>query len=140
MGTKVRAELARTNKYWISKHRYYELKHFCLQYDEWKKAYTAIDETLISSPNLDRIYSSNKSPADLTAKCAMAKAYYSSLIEMVENAAYEADKILGSYILKAVTEDLSFTNLKTRFEIPCGKDMYYDRYRKFFWILSKARN
>lgn len=30
--TSVRCELSGTNKYWISKHRYYELKHFCLQY------------------------------------------------------------------------------------------------------------
>lgn len=23
--------------------------------------------------------------------------------------------------------------------IPCGKDYYYDRYRKFFWLLDKER-
>ena len=25
------------NPYWIERHRYYELKHFCLQYPIWKK-------------------------------------------------------------------------------------------------------
>lgn len=139
MGTKVRAELAVTNKYWISKHRYYELKHFCLQYPEWKKAYHTIDETLISSPRFDKLTTSDNI-ADMTAKCAMAKIHYLNLMEMVEKAAKEADEYIGDYILKAVTEDLSFTYLKTTMEIPCGKDMYYDRYRKFFWILSKSRN
>lgn len=140
MGTKIRPEISTKSKYWISRHRYYELKHFCLQYNEWKRAYDAIDETLISSPNWDKIYTDTNTLADVTAKCAMAKAHYSSLIDMVENAAKEADEELYDYILKAVTEDLSFTNLKTKLEIPCGKDMYYDRYRKFFWILNKARN
>lgn len=31
-------ELSERNPYYISKHRYYELKHFCLQYPEWEEA------------------------------------------------------------------------------------------------------
>ena len=67
------------------------------------------------------------------------KAQLNDRIEMVEKIAKEADDYLWQYILKAVTENLSYTHLKTRFDIPCGKDMYYDRYRKFFWLLNKAR-
>jgi hypothetical protein len=138
MGTKIRAEISLRNKYYISRHRYYELKHFCLQYPEWKKAYNAIDDMLIPSPNLDKVSSSNEL-ANPTERCALAKAYYANRIEMIERAAMDADSELYDYILKAVTEDLSFTHLKTKLEIPCGKDMYYDRYRKFFWILSNVR-
>ena len=58
---------------------------------------------------------------------------------MVERVAKETDDELWFYILKAVTEDLSYNYLKSRLEMPCGKDMYYDRYRKFFWLLSKER-
>ena len=32
-----RPELSKKSPYWIDKHRYYELKHFCLQYPLWKK-------------------------------------------------------------------------------------------------------
>ena len=32
MGTQIRPELSEKNLYWIDRHRYYELKHFCLQY------------------------------------------------------------------------------------------------------------
>lgn len=35
----VKPELSKANRYWISKHRYYELYHFCLQYYEWEKEY-----------------------------------------------------------------------------------------------------
>lgn len=34
MATKIRPVLSEKNKYYIDKHRYYELKHFCLQYDD----------------------------------------------------------------------------------------------------------
>ena len=30
-------ELSEKNPYHLSRHRYYELKHFCFQYPEWKK-------------------------------------------------------------------------------------------------------
>ena len=39
MSTVIRPEISKKNLYWIPKHRYYELKHFCLQYPEWKKNY-----------------------------------------------------------------------------------------------------
>lgn len=139
MATVIRAEISEKNKYWIDKHRHYELKHFCLQYPEWKKAYAAFDDSSISVSKINPMPSSNI-PGDPTAKRAVMKAYYSERIKLVEKIAMEADKYLYDYILKAVTEELSFTYLKTRLGIPCGKDMYYDRYRKFFWLLSQARN
>lgn len=52
----------------------------------------------------------------------------------------DADEELYSYILKAVTEGLSYTYLKTALEMPCGRDAYYDRYRRFFWLLDKERD
>lgn len=139
MATLIRAELSEKGKYWIDKHRYYELKHFCMQYLSWKKIYAALDELHISSSKFESMPSSN-TPSDLTAKYAIRKAYYAKRISMVEKAAMEADSELYLYILKAVTEGLSYTYLKTRLEIPCGRDMYYDRYRRFFWLLSESRN
>lgn len=41
MGNIIRAEVSEKNPYWIEKHRHYELKHFCLQYPIWKKAYSS---------------------------------------------------------------------------------------------------
>ena len=139
MATVIRAEISEKNKYWIDKHRHYELKHFCLQYPEWKKAYASFDDSSISVSKINPM-PSNNIPGDPTAKRAVMKAYYSERIKLIEKIAMETDKYLYSYILKAVTEGLSFTYLKTKLGIPCGKDMYYDRYRKFFWLLSQARN
>lgn len=139
MATKIRPELSIKNKYHIDKHRHYELKHFCLQYPEWKRAYTAFSEPRISLSSTNRIPTDNL-PGDPTANQAMIKAQLISRIEMIERVAKEADHQLYYFILKAVTEGLSYTYLKSRLDIPCGKDMYYDRYRRFFWLLSKARD
>lgn len=136
MATTIRAEISEKNKYWIEKHRYYELKHFCLQYLNWKKAYAAIEE--LSSSTFDRMPSSNL-PSDLTAKYAIQKAFFANNINMIEKAALEADSDLYLYILKGVTEGLSYTYLRTRLEMPCSRDMYYDRYRRFFWLLNESR-
>lgn len=138
MSTKIRPVISEKNKYWIDKHRHYELKHFCLQYPMWKKAYAEFSDTSISLSTIERVPTSNI-PGDPTAKRVMLKSYYQERIELIEKIAKEADKYLYDYILKAVTEELSYTYLKSKLGIPCGKDMYYDRYRKFFWLLSEAR-
>lgn len=138
MATVIRPEVSIKNRYWIDKHRHYELKHFCLQYPVWKKSYADLDSVGISISTTDRMPTSNL-PGDPTGNRAVAKAQLIERIEMVERIAREADDYLWNYILKAVTENLSYTYLKTKLGIPCGKDMYYDRYRKFFWLLSKVR-
>lgn len=138
MGTVIRADISQRNKYWIDKHRYYELKHFCLQYPTWKKAYASLDGLSNRPSDLAAIRSTNIS--DPTAKCAEAKLYYAERMKLVEQAAIDADPELVDYIMKGVTEERSYDYLKTNFDIPCGKDTYYDRYRKFFWILNRTRN
>lgn len=139
MATLIRPEISAKNKYYINKHRHYELKHFCLQYPEWKREYAALDEPSITSSAVEKMPSTNI-PGDPTAKFAMRKVQCLEKIKLIEKIAMEADELLCDYILKAVTEGLSFTHLKARLEIPCSKDTYYDRYRRFFWLLSASRN
>lgn len=138
MATLIRPEISNKNKYYIDKHRYYELKHFCLQYKEWKKAYTSCCESIIFTSTIDK-QPGCSTPGDLTAKYAVKRAEYSKRIKLIESLAKETDEFLYPYILKAVTEGLSYTYLKSKLDIPCGRDMYYDRYRKFFWLLSESR-
>lgn len=135
MSTVIRPELSKNSKWWIGKHRYYELKHFCLQYPEWKSLYSKLE------PSGNRNDVSDKNEIewhDPTGKTGTLRAYLKHNMERVENAAYEADSELAPFILRSVTEGHNFTYLKECLGMPCGKDMYYDRYRKFFYILSKT--
>lgn len=138
MSTLVRAAISEKNKYYIDKHRHYELKHFCLQYPEWKKEYSAYSNIGPNLSKFEQLYSSSMK-SDPTANWAIKRAYYSEKIELVERAARETDYILYKYILKAVTEGLPYTYLRHVLKIPCSRDAYYVKYRKFFWVLNQMR-
>lgn len=139
MGTKIRPELSKKNKYWIPRHRYYELKHFCLQYPEWKEQYAYLSS--MATPKLtDIVFKNIGQHSDPTEQCVERKIFYQCRIAMLEQVAVLTDKDLAKYILLAVTYGHSYTYLKTKLDIPCSKDTYYDRYRKFFWILSDLRD
>lgn len=137
MSTVIRAELSKKNKYWMERDRYYELKHFCMQYPRWKEAYNILCNDL-QSTNINNM-GIKGSGYDSTSESAILAMSYSNKIRMVEDAAKETDTELCDYILKAVTLNIPFTTLKMMYDIPCGKDMFYDRYRKFFYILDKVR-
>lgn len=138
MATLIRADISEKNKYWISKHRHYELKHFCLQYGTWEKAVRDLDGFRGNSGGEER--GRSNIPGDPTAKCVELRTGYLDRMDLVRRVAYEADPYLADYIFQAVTEGLSFTYLKSKLNIPCSRDTYYDRYRKFFWLLSESRN
>lgn len=138
MGTVIRAEVSNNNPYHLSKHRTLELRHFCAQYSEWQKEFEYISRIHTAS----FIDASRKEPRQLkdqTGDIAVARAYYSNRINMIRKVAYGIDPVIGRYILRGVTEELSYDKLNAREQIPCCKDTYYKLYREFFWLLSKAR-
>lgn len=138
MGTNIRANLSKKNAYWIDKERYYELKHFCLQYAAWKSAYLNADALHRTYGMRERLSKTNR-VIDVTAQCAEEKAYFMDRMKMIQDCCQKADPELAMYLFKAVTSNLGYTYLKTKLDIPCSKETYYDRYRKFFWHLSQVR-
>jgi len=138
MSTLIRAKISTKNEHYISKERYYELKHFCLQYPEWKKAYSVLLESS-GAHGWDPQYIPRTSHGDPTAENAIRMAYLSGNISLVEKCAVKADETLAPYILKSVTEGYSYTYLSAVLDMPASKNMFYDRYRRFFWILNKER-
>ena len=138
MSTDTRPELSKKNKFWIEKHRYYELKHFCLQYPIWVKAAAGLSG-LGSRPDLNDIFIRSGGTGDPTHKVAEAREYYLDRIAMIEKAAITVDPSLSDFIVVAVTENRSYHYLNTVLGIPCCKDVYYNAYREFFWNLNKLR-
>lgn len=138
MATIMRAEVSEKNKYWISKHRHYELRYFCRQYPAWRRTYKTLNNTSVQSSSANKLPSSNI-PADPTGNTAARKVDILEKMNLIESAAIKADKELADYILKGITEGLSYTQLRSKLNIPCSRDTYYDRYRRFFWLLDKER-
>lgn len=85
----------------------------------------------------DRIQQSEVS--DPTGKLGQMRADLKRAMELVEQCAYDSDPILGSYVFQGVTKGITFIQMQTLDEIPCGKDMYYECYRRFFWLLSQRK-
>lgn len=140
MSTRQRPTVSMKNCYWISKHRYYELKHFCLQYYDWKASYDEIDSlptdtSLTKHPHSTE--TSNRVPF-----CADMARYFSSRIDLINTIAFEAGDYanVSELLLQAVTEDLSYDALEVREgHMPVSRSEWYLMYRKFFWLLDKRR-
>lgn len=80
MTTRIRPELSKRNPFWLDRHRYYELKHFCLQYPLWKKELSILDgfgsksRSIIGTRLLTDI-------SDPTFEKAEARLYFSNRIQ-----------------------------------------------------------
>lgn len=120
----------------MSKHRYYELRHFCLQYREWEEELNEIVK--IPGSNFSEI-KTDPGYLDPTFDMAERIMHLTSKMNLVKDMCFKTDESIGEYLFKAVTGDLTYVQLKSVFDIPCSRDYYYERYRKFFFNLSLQR-
>lgn len=104
--------------YELSRHRFAELKHFCLQYGEWKQRYTLRNEQSLPPP-----------------ETAIPKTAYLNAIRLIETTASDTSPALGSYILESVTRDVSVRQVNP----PCDSETFDFYRRKFFWLLSERK-
>lgn len=65
-------ELSRKNPYCLPKYRYLELKNFCFQYTDWKRALARLDGWRAQEGDMGGIVKSNV-PSDPTAREGMQK-------------------------------------------------------------------
>ena len=94
----------------LSKHRYYELKHFCLQYPEWKLIYKEADGW--------------SGKGDTTSRDGIKRADIIKFIDLIDSCVYDTNRNLHEFVIY------------DRISMP-SELMYY--YRKFFWELSMRR-
>ncbi len=139
MSTVIVPEVSKKNKWHIPKYRSLELKYFCLQYPEWVREYARLSESAYGRGNYISGIKHQIEYIDKTSDIAIKLSNLNSKISLVEKIAKMSDSEIGEYILKGVTSGIPFVKLKTIFDIPCERDMYYDRYRKFFWILDQLK-
>lgn len=126
--------------YGISRHRYEELKAFCLQYEE-KKA--KINRGISSVAN-DGMPKGNLKP-DIIENTAIRNVIYQKDCEIIEQAAIAAGGDIGihQYILKSVTNDLSYNFVEYDEKlgrIPVGRTDFYGYRRLFYYYLDSIKN
>lgn len=75
-----------------------------------------------------------------TEELAMARAKLTRNMEIVEQACLEVMPEDPVIFLKAVTEGLSYDLLSVDKVMPVSRAVWYEEYRKFFYILDKKRD
>ena len=75
MAHDIRPEVSQKNPFWIGKHRYYELKHFCLQYPIWKRARSSLDGLSKRPADLQVFVKSGQMKGDPTERCAQSRLF-----------------------------------------------------------------
>lgn len=139
MKERLRSEVSEKSQFYVSKHRYLELKHFCLQYRTFLMARNALYMRLPSnyiSDGTQKRFEKN----DPVGKIVETIERYDRRMGKVDKTLELCDPVIAKYLKKGVTEGLSYEAMNAFEKIPCGKGYYYKEYRKFFYILSKIRD
>lgn len=117
------------DEYGISKHRYRELNNFCLQYPEFiKEKQGCYSLSAVVADDMPR----GSGTSNPTANSAERAYRLGRNIELIEQTAIEASGEMYPYILKAVTENVSWEYMNA----PCGRRQFYQARRRFFFLLS----
>lgn len=129
--------LSTKNPYYLTKHRFYEVYHYAMQYQEWKDEYRTTEQTMRGIA-YDGVKVKSSGSGDALERVAIRLTELSEKIEMLEEVAKETDKDLSEYILRGVTdEQVTYNYLSMVLHIPCSRNTYYSLRRKFYWLLSK---
>ena len=111
------------NEYELGKHRFYELKHFYLQYPEWEKLYLDLDGFSKEA---------GKNGGDTTSRDGIRRADLMYKMALIQEVAHD---VCADY----EQEVFDFVILGNKPKLaPDQRDFWY-YYRRFFWELSRRR-
>lgn len=134
MGTNIRNTISESNPYYISKHSYMMVRHYALQYPEWKKEKAEIETRVRFGFKIDGV--KNGSVVSPVEKTVDDMEKYFGRIELVERIAKIAGGDIWEYVLIGVTTECNYDYLRLVKGMPCCRDTYYKMYRKFYWLLQ----
>ncbi len=123
-------------RYKLTKHEYMKAYHYAMCYNLWADEYAALADTAkaINYDDMPRGHDMR----DVTAEAAERRVELYRKISLIQDTVKEAEPSIAEDLLFAVTnEGVTFEYLQTVRQMPCGKDMYYDRRRRFYYLLNK---
>lgn len=126
-------------KYKLSRSEFMNAKWHALRFNEWLDEYNKLSDSVsaISYERADMPKSLNKISCP-TEELAAKRAELRQKMDVVINCAKESGGDLFEYILAAVTnEDVTYNTLKALKDIPCAPNTFYERRRKFYYLLAK---
>lgn len=129
-------EISKKNPYWIPKHRYLELKNWCMQYHEWEEEYNSCVYLTSKNPRGEK--SSNVS--DPTSKMAVRMAELKKKMDLVNWICEEVAPNYTITLLVALVNNFSYDDVVMYNPALPSRSEWYKTRRKFFYILSQKRD
>jgi len=109
-----------------------------LRYPEEKRCLSDIRNPLKGQVYSDMPHGSGV--GNPTEQAAIKAEQLSSLTELIEQTAIEADSSIYQYIILSVTEPgINYEILRACRNIPCGRRYFYEKRRLFFYLLATRK-
>lgn len=127
-----------TGKYPMTTEQYLSAKYYTMRYLEWLRDYNGLKDSVsaIGYEGADMPHAKNKL-SNPTENLAIKRAEIRAKMDKVEKCAMRAaGPDLFEWILKGVTEDLTFNDLSQQ-GMPLERTAYYEKRRKYYYLLSK---
>lgn len=122
-------------KYKLSKHRFYMVYHYALQYREWKDEYKSLDG--LKAMSIDGM-PHGTTTGNPTESIGIKRDELMRKMKLIEDTVRETDENLYTWLLKAVTnEGTTYAYLSGIMSIPVSHTTYYDKRKEFYYNLSK---
>ena len=124
-----------SEKYEINGNAYRELLYFCLQYHDFKEEIE--DITHSGAARYATLVKNKGYHSDPTASKGERIARLSSKCELIEQTAIEVDDSIYQALINNVTTRITYEQMKAcGIEILCGRRQFYEKRRKFFYLLN----
>ena len=110
--------------------------YYAKNYDKWMDRLAGLNGGL-SGVSYDGLNVQTSGNYNATEHDAIERADLTLKIQKIKDAAIETDKVLAPYLMKMATtrQHISYFYLSNTMNIPCGKDLYYEKRHKFYYIL-----
>lgn len=127
--------LSEKNEFYLPKEEFLTVLHFALQYPNWvQELRTEPDTSKAITYDEERVQTSGG--YDACSETAMRRYMLEKKKKLVEDTAREVAPEIYDYLILGVAYGWTFWQLQAK-GMPCEKDTYYNRRRKFYHLLAK---
>ena len=126
----------RRSPYYLPKQEFLTVKHFAFQYPLWQAKRQALMLEGVRAITYDGMpHGSNVQ--DPTESAGLRLAVIDRNIKLVEDTAAEVGGDLYRWLIRGVTDEtITYEVLRSKYGMPCGRNLYYRRRQIFYYRLN----
>ena len=125
----------RKSKYYVPKETFLTVVHYCKQYPLWLEE-LSIEPNTLKAIEYDRDRVQTSPSSDQVERLAIRRAEIDRKRKQLEAVADMVAEDLAPWIIRGACYDLPYYYLQQQ-GIPCGKDLYYQLRRRFYYEMAR---